>query len=181
MKLLDKYVLFRTEPPMSLDTPCLIRFSDPVYVQGGETLEFTSGRQLYLWFKAKFFGEEEIARYLLQGGKEWTADSVLEMESDEDWATVKEEYMKRVQTYKFFQNKDLREKLLDKTYEGKEFIFADPVDTFWGIGFSEEDGEGKESRWGKNVLGILLTELRNQMKDYTGQYPSRGLYLPKAK
>jgi len=70
-----------------------------------------------------------------------------------DWDEVKYEAMKVVLTAKFLQHHDLRKQLMDTGTE--ELIEDSPVDYYWGCG---ADGTGK------NMLGKLLMELREELK-----------------
>jgi ribA/ribD-fused uncharacterized protein len=70
-----------------------------------------------------------------------------------DWDEVKYEAMKVVLTAKFLQHHDLRKQLMDTGTE--ELIEDSPVDYYWGCG---ADGSGK------NMLGKLLMELREELK-----------------
>lgn len=71
-----------------------------------------------------------------------------------DWEQVKEEAMLTGLRAKFTQNFILREKLLATGEE--ELIENSPYDYYWGIGAKET---------GKNRLGILLMQVRNELRD----------------
>lgn len=70
-----------------------------------------------------------------------------------DWDDVKYSVMKEVLTAKFTQCHDLRKELLATGDE--ELVEDSPVDYYWGCG---ADGTGK------NMLGKLLMELREELK-----------------
>ena len=63
MKVTDKYVFFWKEHPFCNFTKCKIRTDD--YELDDDT-EFTSSEQLFMWYKAKFFGDEETAEKILK-------------------------------------------------------------------------------------------------------------------
>lgn len=65
--------------------------------------------------------------------------------------------------FKFSQNEDLREVLLD-TGE-RMLVEASPDDKIWGIGFNSEDAEGRESEWGNNGLGKALMKVRERLRE----------------
>lgn len=47
----------------------------------------------------------------------------------------------------------------------KSFVEASPVDSIWGIGMAENNPDLLDtSRWGQNLLGKALTELRDKLK-----------------
>ena len=71
----------------------------------------------------------------------------------EDWDVVKEDVMREALGFKFRQSEDLKKMLL--MTEGFELYEWAPWDGYWGTG---KDGNGK------NRLGILLMELREQLK-----------------
>ena len=65
--------------------------------------------------------------------------------------------------YKFSQNPLLKEILL-KT-DNKILYEAAPRDKIWGIGFSAEKAVNIDiSKYGSNLLGIALMELRTKFK-----------------
>lgn len=69
-----------------------------------------------------------------------------------DWDEVKDDFMRRALRAKFSEP-DLRDLLLST---GDEIIIEDsPFDYYWGCG---RDGSGK------NMLGVLLMELREQLR-----------------
>lgn len=66
---------------------------------------------------------------------------------------------------KFTQNRDLQHQLLNTGT--RKFVEASPVDFLWGIGLYESDAKNiPETEWpGKNWLGIVLTRLRDDLKE----------------
>ena len=66
---------------------------------------------------------------------------------------------------KFTQNRDLLLKLLDTA--GTTLVEASPYDAIWGIGLTESDPRAKNrDTWlGRNWLGEVLTELREDFLD----------------
>ena len=59
---------------------------------------------------------------------------------------------------KFTQNEALK-KILLQTGD-RELVEASPVDRIWGIGFSAEKAMENRHRWGLNLLGKVLMEVR---------------------
>lgn len=185
MKLTDKYVFFWKEDPFCNFTRCRIRFSDPCYMSPDEEpLEFTSSEQLFMWFKAKFFGDDDIAEQILKSSSPEEARRLGRSVKNYDevrWDRVRVMYMNRAVKSKFFQNVDLCKQLLDAKYDGKVFVEAAYYDRVWGIGYNESEAEDHLDNWGRNELGKILTDLRNQMKKHEAaglfKYPDTGLYL----
>lgn len=70
-----------------------------------------------------------------------------------DWDQVKYQVMKDICVAKFLQHPELRSQLMATGDE--ELIEDSPIDFYWGCG---SDGSGK------NMLGKLLMEIRNELK-----------------
>ncbi len=70
-----------------------------------------------------------------------------------DWEKVKDNIMRKAVFSKFSTNKDIQEILLSTGNE--ELVENSPIDYYWGCG---ADGSGK------NMLGIVLMEVRQQLK-----------------
>lgn len=73
--------------------------------------------------------------------------------------------MTQANYYKFTISKDadtLKRWLLS-TGE-RELVEASPLDRIWGIGFAEEDAEGKREVWGENLLGRALEGARGRIR-----------------
>ena len=73
-----------------------------------------------------------------------------------DWERVKDDVMRTALRFKFTQNSDLREALL--ATGSAQLVEHTANDKYWADG-----GDGR----GKNMLGILLMELREQLKQGT--------------
>lgn len=83
----------------------------------------------------------------------------------EIWDTKRDGIMESGIRAKFVQHPELRKQLLET---GDTIIgFADPRDTYWGIGTSiESDKSKKPSKWrGQNKLGKMLMELRSRFSE----------------
>ncbi|KAI8630600.1 DUF1768-domain-containing protein [Xylariaceae sp. FL1651] len=46
----------------------------------------------------------------------------------------------------------------------RELVEASPFDRIWGIGFAAKNAEGKRQKWGMNLLGKCLMEVREQFR-----------------
>ena len=126
MKVTDKYVFFWKEHPMCNFTKCKIRLDDPYFVaQDEDPLEFTSSEQLFMWFKAKYFKDEETAEKIYKSSSPEEARQLgrlVKNYDDSKWDGVRVYYMRKAVTYKFHQNPNLQEKLLDEKYAGKRVL-----------------------------------------------------------
>lgn len=69
-----------------------------------------------------------------------------------NWNNIKVQRMKKVLIEKFTQHPDLKQQLLDTG--SAKLIEASNIDSFWGSG---KNGKGK------NMLGVLLEEIRSEM------------------
>ena len=65
--------------------------------------------------------------------------------------------------YKFSQNHKLKEILL--ATGDREIVEASPRDSIWGIGFSAESAPFNRHKWGHNLLGKALMEVRQMIKE----------------
>jgi len=78
--------------------------------------------------------------------------------NDMEWDYFKENIVFRGLLCKFSQNPDLRIELLSTG--NKMLVEASPYDRVWGIGFGEAEALANKSKWGENLLGKLLTEVK---------------------
>ena len=46
----------------------------------------------------------------------------------------------------------------------KILVEASPYDKIWGIGFNKSNALVNKSKWGQNLLGKVLMEVRNKLK-----------------
>lgn len=83
---------------------------------------------------------------------------------DEVWKAVRYQIMRDALLLKFEQNAELRDKLL--ATGGRELFEASPTDRIWGIGVGPEAAKKvrNRSRFGKNLLGIALMEVRESLR-----------------
>lgn len=132
-----------------------------------EDHEFFNSEQAFMWKKAEFFGDEEMAELILhtQNPKQAKALGRKVRGFDaEKWAMVSYPIMIAVNAEKYNQNPRLREKLLATS--DKTLVEASPYDKIWGIGLSEDDDRClDEHQWqGMNLLGKALMQVRTLLK-----------------
>lgn len=60
------------------------------------------------------------------------------------------------------QNGDLRKQLL--ATGTRDLVEASPRDRIWGIGFGWKNAEKQRQRWGLNLLGKALVEVRERLR-----------------
>lgn len=132
-----------------------------------EGIEFNCNEQCFMWYKAKYFQDEETAALILKEilpEKQKALGRKVKGYDDAKWAEVREFYMMRGLRAKFSyeQNPELYHVLIKACFEGCLLVEASPYDKIWGIGFNAQDAPGREEEWGLNLLGKLLTKLGNQ-------------------
>lgn len=130
--------------------------------------QFHCSEQIFMYCKALHFKDEDSAILIAQSSTPQEAKAlgrrVRNFNSDE-WDRVKYHYMMEAITAKFTQNLPLKKWFLDPRFDGKSFVEASPVDSIWGIGMAENNPDLLDtSRWGQNLLGKALTELRDKLK-----------------
>ncbi len=124
---------------------------------------FVSSEQLFMYEKAVFFGDMEIAEKIGHSESPAEAKSLgREVKNfDEDaWTNASYDIMKKVVLIKFMQNPELQ-KIFEAT-RGRKIAEASPHDLIWGIGiWDRDDRVHDESEWrGQNKLGRVMMEVR---------------------
>lgn len=125
--------------------------------------------QYFMWQKAKFFGDDEIADEIYNEqnpGKCKKLGRKVKNFDDSKWGKYAYQAMKKAVYDKFSQNKFLKEELLSDKYAGKHFVEGSPFDGRWGIKLIyTSDTIDDESTWnGLNWLGKVLDEVREMLK-----------------
>ncbi|KAI1957501.1 hypothetical protein LOZ58_005585 [Ophidiomyces ophidiicola] len=83
---------------------------------------------------------------------------------------------------KFTQNEDLRTQLL--ATGNRELVEASPRDRIWGVGFGANNAGAMRARWGSNLLGKALMEVRERIRNEQpaqSQDPRAAVEAPVAK
>lgn len=132
--------------------------------------DFKSSEQLFMYYKAMFFGDDETVKKIIKAKTPKEAKALgrqVKDYNDEAWSEVRELMMKDAVTKKFEQNPELQKFLLDPDFEGKHFVEASPVDSIWGVGIDWRDPRiADEENWvGLNLLGHTLDEVRECFLD----------------
>lgn len=131
-------------------------------------MEFNCGEQYMMYRKAEIFGDERIAKLVMEaklpGHQKALGREVCDFDPDY-WSSVCVDVMVEGLTCKFKQNPTMKEELLAT---GDRIIAeASPVDKIWGIGLNENDPRALlPSLWlGQNLLGITLMKVRDILKN----------------
>lgn len=177
MRITNKYVFFykdwlsnyqRTRFKFDVN---FNQWINPDYPEGTDasTYEFTSTEQAFMYYKALYFDNQELADEII---KEHNPNKCRLMGrqvkgyNDEKWSKVRYEVFYRLNLAKYTQDKNLQKKLLDLKFDNKIFVEASPIDRIWGVGLDENNPliDDKENWKGTNFLGKILTEVREKIK-----------------
>ena len=130
-------------------------------------LKFFNSEQAFMWEKAIFFNDIDIAEEIIKFGHEPKAAKHMGRQikgfDAQKWSEVCFDIMVNVNYEKYSQSQWLKETLLET--ENKTIVEASPVDLVWGIGIHwENDDCLDESKWrGQNLLGKALMEVRKKL------------------
>ncbi|KAK6535329.1 hypothetical protein TWF694_001792 [Orbilia ellipsospora] len=81
---------------------------------------------------------------------------------EETWGKKRYEIVVKGNYLKFTQNEDLKKELLETG--NKELVEASPRDRIWGVGFGAVNAPKQRARWGLNLLGKALMEVRETIQ-----------------
>lgn len=129
-------------------------------------VEFSSSEQAFMCEKALFFEDEDADAKILatKDPREQKAiGRTIKNFNTDQWIKVSKSIMYEVCKAKFEQNPNLLKALL--ATEGKTLCEASPFDKIYGIGLDENNPLAweKETWEGENLLGYILTELRDNI------------------
>ena len=128
-------------------------------------MAFTCAEQFMMYCKAQFFGAVETAAKIMstKHPRDQKALGRLVTPFNADiWNQEARNVVYVGSMYKFAQNVDLREYLLDS---GTDVIVeASPEDRIWGIGYDEHYAMANIDDWGTNWLGEVLMQVRENLK-----------------
>ncbi|KAK2773860.1 hypothetical protein FQN52_004460 [Onygenales sp. PD_12] len=82
---------------------------------------------------------------------------------DKVWAEHRYEIVVEGNYLKFTQNEKQKRRLLGTG--DRELVEASPRDRIWGIGFGAARAPSQRQRWGKNLLGKALMEVRERIRE----------------
>ena len=163
MKVTDKHVFFWGEWPSNWFST---KFT---HTHEGKEYTFYNSEQYFMWMKALTFGDELMAEQIIKyGSNPKTAKALGRKVSNYDdkvWDEKRYDVMVEANMLKYSQNKELKELLLNKEFDGKHFCEASPKDQLWGCGLHESGPLiDNEKNWlGQNLLGKVLDEVRNKL------------------
>lgn len=136
---------------------------------GDTEYSFPTSEHVFMALKAYVFGDIDSLQAIVESVTPRKAKQIgrqVKGFSDAIWNEKREECMMSALKAKFRCSSRFRNELLNKKYIEKIFVEASPVDCIWGIGLSENTPYiDNETSWrGRNLLGKLLTQLRDEKK-----------------
>lgn len=162
MKITDKYIFFYKEWPGNYTK------SNFSWNEFGTTKRFFCTEQAFMWAKAKYFDDNEIANKILNCNIANTCRLLGRQVNnyvDSEWDKVRYEYMYECNLSKYSQDIYLKNLLIDHKFDDLIFVEASPIDRIWGIGMDENNPLINNcNNWrGKNLLGKILTKIRKEV------------------
>ena len=171
MRIIEDKLLFWKEEPFSNFTKCRI--------VGPNNIAFTSSEQMFMWAKAMFFNDVDVAKKILlttSCDKARQLGRQVKNYEEDRWSRVRYSIMLFCVYEKFRQNSEFLTILADFRNKGLSFVEAAYYDKIWGIGFSEDKAEANMENWGKNLLGNILNVVADSLKDATQNDKSDVFY-----
>ena len=167
MRITDKYVFFYKDWLSNYQ-------KTNFYLPSKECPIFTfrTTEQAFMYFKALCFRDFRTAEEIYNWGENPDKCRQLGRKvmwyNDEVWSAVRYKLFYELNYQKYSQDEKLKVKLLDPQFDGKIFVEASPIDKIWGVGLDENNPLiDDESNWlGKNYLGQILTNIREELKRY---------------
>lgn len=140
-------------------------------------ITFSSAEQFMMHEKAILFNDNDSAKRILstKNPREQKAIGRIVKNFDESiWAKESIEIVYEGNKAKFTQNQNLLNELM-KT-KGKTLVEASPTDIIWGVGMAKNNEQIQDrNKWvGNNLLGVVLTELREELRG-NSYYDEYGL------
>ena len=165
MRITDKHVCFWNEWPSNWHPA---EFDIEV---NEVQCHFYNTEQYFMYMKAIVFGDEVIAKQILEDGDPKKVKALgrkVQNYDEQMWNDKRFQIMLRANVAKFSQNEDLKQLLLSLEYEGRGFVEASPYDKVWGVRMYESNPDiDDETKWkGLNLLGKVLDETRRIIKEY---------------
>ena len=159
MRVTDKHVCFWNEWPSNWHPA---EFDVEV---NDVKCHFYNTEQYFMYMKAIVFGDEEIAKQILEDGDPKKVKALgrkIQNYDEAVWNKKRYQIMLKANVAKFSQNEDLKQLLLSPEYEGHGFVEASPYDKVWGVRMYESNPDiDDETKWkGLNLLGKVLDETR---------------------
>jgi ribA/ribD-fused uncharacterized protein len=128
------------------------------------SLNFHCVEQYMHYHKAVLFNDNEIANLIMISPSPFTIKKLGRLVKNYNqtiWDQNKKNIVKNGIKLKFIQNQMILDKLL--LTNPKILIEAAVNDRIWGIGYSEHNALNNKTKWGSNLLGLILMEIREEL------------------
>ena len=134
------------------------------FTEGAHT--FSCAEQYMMHGKAVLFGDAEVAAQILAAAHPRQHKALgrkVRGFDDHVWKQERERIVLAGNRAKFTQDAELKALLL--ATKGTTLVEASPYDRIWGIGLAASDPRAQDPKtWrGQNLLGKLLTQLRDEL------------------
>lgn len=140
-------------------------FTTPSPIDPNENVTFQNCETYMMYYKAMLFNDIDVAGQILDSADDPKAVKALgrmvKAFDQSTWDQKKFEIVVNGNREKFGQNARLRELLLET--KGRELVEASPMDRIWGIGFGKANAPKRKDRWGQNLLGKTLMQVREEL------------------
>ena len=159
MKKTDKFTFFWKS------NECFSNWYMSPFTKDGKT--FNCSEQCFMYQKALLFDDQEIAQKILEAkhprDQKALGRKVKNFDND-IWSKMSKTLMYEVNKLKFTQTPGLLKQLMDTG--NTEICETSPYDAIWGIGMDDNHPDvNDKSKWkGQNLLGEVLTQLREDLK-----------------
>jgi ribA/ribD-fused uncharacterized protein len=152
------HLFFHSASPFSQWTPCTFEVDGVTY---------NCAEQFMMAEKARVFKDEEARELILKetSPKKQKAIGRKVKNYDNDvWEKERYEVVKKGNFHKFTQNEEMKKALLDTA--DKTIAEASPFDRIWGIGLGKTHKDAYDmTKWrGRNLLGKILMDIRDELK-----------------
>jgi ribA/ribD-fused uncharacterized protein len=140
----------------------LSQWSKSPFVKDG--VLFNCAEQYMMFKKADFFGDEKTANEILKTSlpsEQQLLGRKVKGFNQDNWDSICFNVVYDGNMAKFTQNKEHLVKLFSSG--NKTLVEASPIDRIWGIGFAEHEALANIENWGQNLLGQVLTKVRNDL------------------
>lgn len=153
----DGCYYFHSEYPFCMHTPC------EIMIRG---IKYKSVTHYLMVRKAEVLEKSDVASDILKGNNfgEWQYFYFNHIsQKDARWDEVFEDELYLANVAKFTQDDSNKEDLLDLCPHPAKFVYADPFDPNLGIGIGIRAAFQGEQWNGKNLLGEVLTRVRDEI------------------
>jgi ribA/ribD-fused uncharacterized protein len=135
---------------------------------GMRSVRVPTSEHVFMYMKARFFGDLEIAKQIITVTDPKTAKKlgrVVRGFDKKKWEGYREEAMWTALTLRYQYDDRFRDYLAKEEFKDHHFVEANPYDKVWSCGYLESDPriDLPEETWpGLNLLGKLLDRLRDE-------------------